>query len=436
MAIKHLFFIALGTILSLAHALSFAHSTHADPMTLERVFILARHGVRAPLSHEAAAADYADQPWPTWKVAPSMLTPHGRENITRSGVYLRDWLFVQHHLMAPICPTPKQIRIYANTDQRTIDSADLLARAIFPHCTIHVAHQSPGTNDPLFRPVESGAIAFNAHDAVRAIQNATGGTSHLVTAHAQLFQTLAQVLDCRKKPCNFADMPSSLQPAADGRSIMLDGPINLATGTAEVILLEYADGMPMSSVGWGRVTAQRLEQLSGLHALLFEVYARPPYMASRSAGVLASQLVKVLDPRRHDVPVLSLYVGSDTQISALSSVLGAHFHVPGYGLDDPSPGAMLMVQLWKNQHTSQYFVRLAYIAQSLHQLRTVAPLSRAHPPLWQYLHSNLCAPLAHSDGFTYPAHTFASHLTKRIPPLAAPVMPATTNANANALRQH
>ncbi|KHM91740.1 phosphoanhydride phosphohydrolase, partial [Xanthomonas vesicatoria] len=88
---------------------------------------------------------------------------------------------------------------------------------------------------------------------------------------------------------------------------------------------------------------------------------------------------------------LSLFVGSDTHIAALSSLLGVHFHLPGYGADDPPPGGALLLGLWR-QPDGTPVVRARYLAQSLDQLRTLAPLDLAHPPLQQELALDVCAP--------------------------------------------
>ncbi|WP_447410573.1 hypothetical protein, partial [Clostridium perfringens] len=66
----------------------------------------------------------------------------------------------------------------------------------------------------------------------------------------------------------------------------LTGPIRRYSGTAQVLLLEYLEGLPMAQVGWGRATPAALKRLAVLHAALFDVYARPPYMAARVAGPL------------------------------------------------------------------------------------------------------------------------------------------------------
>ncbi|ASK95602.1 MULTISPECIES: histidine-type phosphatase [Xanthomonas] len=361
----------------------------AQTAQLERVVVVFRHGVRAPLQGEAAAAHYADQPWPQWSTPASLLTPHGRQGVRLSGEYLRQWLVQQALLPRSGCPATGSMSVWANTDQRTIESGALLADALAPGCGVVAGHREAGSNDPLFRPIEAGTLPFDAAAAVASIQQQTGGPAALLQGHAAELQALQQILGCTRTPCDFAQMPSTLAPSANGRGLKLGGPIDLTSGTGEVLLLQYAEGLPLAQVGWGRATPERLAQVSRLHALLFDIYARPHYMASRSGAPLAREVLQRFGDAQ--APKVSVFVGSDTHIAALSGLLDVHFHLPGYGADDPPPGGALVLGLWRESDGRQ-LVRARYLAQSLDQLRTLVPLDLAHPPLQQELSLGLCAP--------------------------------------------
>ncbi|WP_372360513.1 histidine-type phosphatase [Xanthomonas axonopodis pv. poinsettiicola] len=380
----------------------------APAAQLERVVMIFRHGVRAPLQGEAAAARYADQPWPQWSTPASLLTPRGRKAVRLSGHYLRQWLTQQGVLPAAGCPSPGAVAVWANTDQRTIDSGALLADALAPGCGLVAGHRSPGSNDPLFRPIEAGAVPFDATAAVAAIAQQTGGPDALLQGHAAELQAMQQILGCTQTPCDFVQMTSTLTPSPNGRGLALSGPIDLTSGTGEVLLLQYADGLPLSQVGWGRATPERLAQVSRLHALLFDIYARPHYMAQRSGAPLARQVMQRFGDA--NAPRLSVFVGSDTHIAALSGLLDVHFHLPGYGADDPPPGGALLLGLWREPDGSRV-VRARYLAQSLDQLRTLAPLDLAHPPLQQELSLGLCAA---GQRMACPLEDFATALEQQL----------------------
>ena len=70
--------------------LAFAPCAIAAPsgLTLERVVVVQRHGVRPPTSSNAELAHFAAQPWPSWPVPTGELTPHGAEVVRLMGLSL------------------------------------------------------------------------------------------------------------------------------------------------------------------------------------------------------------------------------------------------------------------------------------------------------------------------------------------------------------
>ncbi|MFX8106524.1 hypothetical protein ABTK92_19495, partial [Acinetobacter baumannii] len=70
----------LLSALALAAALSAgAAQAVAEPLKLEAVASLMRHGVRPPTKAQPLPVGAASDPWPSWPVEPGFLTPHGAE---------------------------------------------------------------------------------------------------------------------------------------------------------------------------------------------------------------------------------------------------------------------------------------------------------------------------------------------------------------------
>ncbi|MDL5365214.1 histidine-type phosphatase [Xanthomonas sp. NCPPB 2654] len=381
--------VVLATTAAGAQARQPQQAATAPQLQVEQVLMLFRHGVRAPLQGEAAAAALADRPWPVWNTPASLLTEHGRVAVQLSGDYTRQWLVRDGVLPATGCPVAGAVSVYANTDQRTIASAQVLAETLSPGCGLQAGHRAQGSDDPLFRPVEAGAVDFDAAAAVASIQRQTGGPGAVLAPYAKELRTMRKILGCSARDCDFARMPSSLSAGADGRGIALHGPLDLTSGTAEVFILQYAEGLPLDQVGWGRATRARIGAVSRLHALLFEIYARPQYMAARAGAPLAQRVLDTLGVA--DAPRLTVLVASDTHIAALSGLLDLHFHLPGFGLDDSPPGGALVLEQVRDVRSGQRYVRLRYQAQSLDQLRELTPLSLHTPPLLQTLRVPGCS---------------------------------------------
>src|SRR5277367_7117915 len=111
-------------------ALLTAAPIYADGSQLKYVVIVSRHGVRSPTWDAARLREYSAEPWPDWGVPPGNLTPHGREAILKMGAYYREWLASEHLLSPKGCESASKITIYADKDQRTIETGHALAEAL------------------------------------------------------------------------------------------------------------------------------------------------------------------------------------------------------------------------------------------------------------------------------------------------------------------
>lgn len=361
---------------------------YPDTWRVEQVIMLFRHGVRAPLVGEIGAMELARQPWPTWSTPASVLTPHGREGMRLLGIYDRERYSALRLLPKTGCPADGSVSIWTNTEQRTIASGQALAEGLAPNCHLVVGHQPQGSEDPLFHPIEAHAVPFDAKEAVREVIAQTGGPAKLTAPYRDAIRSMESILDCRAAGCDIAATPSSLTPGGDNRSMNLKGAIAITSGTAQVFLLQYAEGMPLDQVGWGRATRERIAEISRLHALLFDIYARPDYMARRIAGPMGKHVLAML--ARSGGPRLNVMVASDNNIAALTSLLGVHFHIDGYGNDDPPPGGAFGLEVLRDPATGERYVRSFYQAQTLEQLRQLTPLSRTQPPVIQGLVIDAC----------------------------------------------
>jgi 4-phytase/acid phosphatase len=230
--------------------------------------------------------------------------------------------------------------------------------------------------------------------AVASVNAETGGAAKLAAPYGAQIRTVETILGCRgpgvAKPCDIAKDPAAIRVSADGRGVDLTGAINTTSGTAQVFLLEYVEGLPMREVGWGRASLPRITAISRLHALLFDVYARPSYMAPRVAGPLGRRLLATIEAPA-PAPALSLFVGHDNNIAAVTALLGVHFQIKGYGYDDPPVGGALVFEVLRDPASGQAYVRTLYQAQTPDQLRHLTPLDLKHPPATQVLTPAACA---------------------------------------------
>ena len=71
-------------------------------------------------------------------------------------------------------------------------------------------------------------------------------------------------------------------------------------------------------------------------------------------------------------------------IIALAGELGIHIAAPSYSRDDPALGGALRFERIRTA-SGEREIRVSYVAQSLTQLRELAPLSLSSPPFQEQL---------------------------------------------------
>ena len=351
---------ALGLLLT---GLCVAPVAAAPALTLDRVVMLMRHGVRAPLDGEVPDGTRTGRPLPRWPVPQSRLTDHGARAMAILGQADRRRLVAAALLPATGCPQDGAVRVRANTASRTIASGEAFLTGFAPGCAIRVDHLPADAVDPIFEPLRAGATRFDATQAVAAIDRFTGGADALARRHAATLRLLDTTLSCGLPAGCSPVLPSRVTPSADGRGIDLTGPIRTTSGTAQVLLLGYAEGLDTGT------DAATIRRLGALHAALFDIFSRSPYMAAHQAAVLGRHMLDALaDPAGPTVDVL---VGHDTNVIALAAALHVDLIAPGYVTNDAAPGGALVLERLHDA-AGRAYVRASYRTQSPAALRTLA----------------------------------------------------------------
>jgi 4-phytase / acid phosphatase len=344
---------------------AWAGASEAAAPRVERVVMVMRHGVRAPIVGEAPEGTRTRDPWPTWPVPAEHLTPRGARALQILGRSDRTWFAKLGVLPARGCPSRGQIRIWTNTAQRTISSGEAFAEGLAPGCDLPIGHRAAEEVDPLFEPLRAGVAPFDPAAAMASINAYTGGVDQLAARLKPELDELDRVLDCGAPGGCQPEHPSSVRPAPDGRGIELTGPIRDASGTAQVLLLQYVEGVSPSGPRWRGIEPSSLKRLGALHAALFDVFTRPPYMTARQAGPLAR---RVLDSLASPTAGVDVFMGHDTNVTALAAALGAPLAAPGYAIGDVPPGGALVL-LRLVDDAGRRWIQIRYQTQSPDALR-------------------------------------------------------------------
>lgn len=406
-SLPQLILLALCAVCSLAFAQKGTDAApEAAPAKLKFVVIVSRHGVRSPTGTPDQLNQYSDQPWPKWDVPPGYLTPHGAKLMDLFGGYYRAYYAQQGLLAATGCADAAHVSFYADSDQRTVETGKSLAEGMFPRCPPNAQHAlAEGEADPLFHSLAAGIGHPDHETAVASINGRIGGRigddpAALTDAYRPQLEQLQRILlGCPPaSPCPspdhtaaklLLDIPASLQTGKGDHLAELKGPLNTASTITENFLLEYANGLPLDQVGWGRIDLSTLKQLLDLHTAASDLTRRSSYLATVQASNLLAHILETLDQAVAGKPVPGalgnpadravVLIGHDTNLSNLAAMLNIDWLLDGRR-DDTPPGGAIVFELWQTATPANYEVRVHYTAQTLEQMRSSAPLSLEKPP--------------------------------------------------------
>lgn len=376
----------MKTLAALALGLAGASLAHAQSpalpkgWTVDRVVVVMRHGVRPPTKAVPLPTGTAADPWPAWPVEPGYLTPHGAAAIALAGDYDRSAFVAARLLPATGCPRAGQVRVIADSDERTIATAAAYVTALTPACTQPIAHAPQDVPDARFSPVGEGGTPIDPALAAAAVRDAVGpaGLAGVEAGVKPILERIDAILcGAAKTGCGIATTPTAIVPATATSRPKLKGALDRGSTAAQILLLEYADGKPMAEVGWGRATPADITRASALHALEFRLLARPAYLAARNSAGLAPLIADALRSDAPGAPAIVAISGHDTNVASLAALFDLHWSVPGFATDDPAPGGAIVLERLTDR-TGQHRIRIRYRAPTLDQIRNLTGLNRSN----------------------------------------------------------
>src|SRR5262245_43318210 len=279
-------------------ALACVFAAQAQPQStteLRYAVIVSRHGVRAPTWTPERLNRYSATPWPDFGVPPGHLTPHGRSLMKILGSFYREYFAAEGLLGKPNCADVGRTYLWADTDQRTIESGRALAESMLAGCKAEVHSLAEGTSDPLFNPLEAKVFKQDSKLGLAAVSGRIGPKFDMfVDAHRPAFDELVRVLNgSGRAVSSIFDQPITFTEGEEG--VQMSGPLNIASTFTENLLLEYTNGMRGNDLGWGRINASNLLQIMALHTAYADLMRRTPYLARVRGSNLLSRIVRSME---------------------------------------------------------------------------------------------------------------------------------------------
>jgi 4-phytase/acid phosphatase len=380
---------------------SFLVAQTADDTQLKQVIIFGRHAVRSPLLPNSVLNHFSAQPFPEFSSAGGNITTNGSTNETLLGAYYRLWLTREGLLTGNDAADSAFVYFHANGTPLIVDTAQAFWKGMLPAAPVNVNHLGPTKSDPLFVPVNAGVARLNEQMAVAAVLGRLGTNpqalsssyaAELALTRSILFNYPSGQSPAPATPSGKIDVTALPITVTAGNSTL---PVDLG-GFAEVVeaidpfVMEYADGLPDSDVGWGQLTVGGISQTYRLYNLLLDLEYRTPYLAGVQSSNMASHMVRSMVQAATGnamtgalaTPATKVIVltASNTNITGLAGLFHLDWTLPGYQADVCSPGGALIFELRQSLTTGEYIVRASYVTQTMDQLRNRTPLTIAAPP--------------------------------------------------------
>ena len=374
--------------------------TPSSGRQLKFVAIVSRHGVRAPTWTNDQLAQYSAEPWPDFGVAPGFLTTHGRELMELMGAYYHEWFVRDGLLEASGCEDAPRVFIWADSEQRTLETGRAFGRSLLPACAIPTHSLDEGKADPLFDAIAGGLSSIDQDRALKALQDRIGGPpSKILEEERPAFDALQVILTGTGSAARRVLTPGDAIVVRSGaKGAETSGPLNTASTLSEDLLLEYLNGAP--NPGWGRLNKDNLSLALRLHGRYSDLTRKTQYQAAARGWNLASHILESLRQAEDgaaragalgsETDKILVVAGHDTNLANLAGMFGVTWHLESYQADETPPGGALVFSLWFDSRSGKYSVRTRFVAQTLDQMRNAVRLSLATPPAGEDLRMPGC----------------------------------------------
>ena len=346
--------------------------------TLERVVLIARHGIRSPTRPITDLDARTHRTWPAWPVPPGEISAHGRDNLQLMGAALG-----QHYRQEGLLPqqgcTPMMINVWADSAaHRTMESGAIMGHAMAPDCPVAIASLPAGTHDPVFNslpdPVSPTLQAAIMTDLRTAIAHDHATRPADVDRALGVLQTVIGPDGCvAGGPCFTAPDSAAWQKNAPH----LTGGLQDGAEMAEDMLLEYAQGLPATAIVWGHDTPRRIiDAVTPAHNHTSRLLRRMPVFAFARGHVLARMITNLVSAKAATLPDgnpvtattrMVVFAGHDTTLDMLAAIFGLDWSFPD--LPDPTgPDTTLGFETWRMPDGTRR-VRAVIFHQGLEALR-------------------------------------------------------------------
>lgn len=381
---------------------------------LEQVVVLSRHNIRSPLSGSGSAlGTITPHEWFEWSSNPSELSLRGGVLETEMGQYFRKWLEAEGLFPENYRPEDGAVRIYANSKQRTIATAQYFTSGLLPTANMPVeTHVEYDTMDPVFNPqLTFVSPSYNA-DAEAQVWELYRDA---VVGLADNYALIADVIDMEQSE-SWKDGSVTAFRTDDTELVLeldkepsMKGSLKTACSVSDALVLQYFEESDAVKAAFGNeLTYEQWLKIAEVKDVYGDVLFTAPLIAANVAHPLLQEIESELTA---DGRTFSFLCGHDSNVGSVLAALGAQdYTLPG-AIEATTPiGCKLVFCRWRAADGSKYCT-VDMVYQTTDQLRSASLLDlEQHPAIVPLRFSGLTA---NADGL-YKEQDFLSLLRQSI----------------------
>ncbi len=352
--------------------------------TLKEVVVLSRHNIRAPLSSNGSVNEIATpHQWFEWTSNSSELSLRGGVLETEMGQYFRKWLESEELIPENWFPEDGELRIYANSKQRTLATAQYFSSGFLPAANVTIEHHGEfGKMDDTFNPVihyYSEAYA----DAV-AEQFEQYGGAEIAADLADNYALMCDILDyTESEGYKNGDVTDLLTNDTEysietGKEPTVGGSLKTACTLSDALVLQYYEEPDAKKAAFGKdVTPEQWLEIADITTRYTLVRHTLPLVAINTANPILREIRSEFTNTDRKFTFLC---GHDCTVSGvLTSMEVEDYRLP-YTLEARTPiGVKLVFEKWEDKDGNE-FAAVELMYQSTEQLRDKTILELDTPP--------------------------------------------------------
>lgn len=362
---------------------SFAYAQ--SNLTLEKVTIVSRHSVRAPLEEYLNTLDEitgAGYQWTRWSVPGSNLTLRGGALETLFGEYFRLWLDAEKFKIDSV----QQVYFGASSKQRTIATARAFAAGMLPLMTVPVDYKvkadgSIGYLDQDYLPLLNDRCAADGKFDTVAFK--IEAYRELWELQAPSYEYLEKILRMRKHFNNTIGVNLYFYKHGEKQEPRMLGGLNTANMASDAFILQYYEMENTRAAAFGRRLSfddwKKLAYIKDCYGNV--LFTKAPIIAVNISHCMLQRIQVEMAPEGHKFAFLCTH---DSMIAAVLAALRVEDYELPNTIEVKTPiGFKMVLEQWVETgcDNPQKYVRVRLVYQSTDQIRGMEPMDLSNPPM-------------------------------------------------------